>query len=365
MSSKRPKLKDVAERAGVSPATVSIVLRGVENVLIGEKTRKRVRRAARKLGYRHNALAAGLRSGRTDIVAFILHKLSSPTLAAKVAAAERVLERNNLRTVLWHTAQLPVVEQKALKDIRSQMVSGVIVCYQPGKQGRELLNEFVRDGVPVVALEPLEGVDVHVVTVDREAGMYIGARHLLSLGHRRIAVTGNERFLDTTAGWGCGYALALRESGLCVETDLVYPLPTKDTFAAGYAVGKQLLASHYRPTALLCSDDEVAIGVMRACREAGSKIPDDLAVVGFDNLPVASFAGAPLTTISQPVEEAGRKAAELLLKDICAGERSSPQTVVLQPKLIIRESCGATRSGAKSSHSPARGREAGFDHPAS
>lgn len=341
MPAGRPKLKDVAEKAGVSTATASIVLRDMSSTMISDATRRRVHKAARQLHYRHNALAASLRTGTTDLVAFVIDQLSRPTLAAKVAAAEAVLRQNDIRTVLWHTARRADVEQKALKDIRSQMATGLIIGYKVGPQSAALLSRFANDGVPMVLLEPSCDVTAHVVTVDREAVMYIGTSHLLSLGHRRIAITGDEPFLDMVGAWGQGYVRALHESELTPDEDLILHLPSQSTFEAGYQVGLKIATMTSPPTGLVCSDDEVAIGAMRACREKGIRVPNDLAIVGFDDLPVAQFAEVPLTTIGHPTDQAGRRAAELLLSDMTSGGLSSPQMVILEPELIVRESCGA------------------------
>jgi DNA-binding LacI/PurR family transcriptional regulator len=343
MAGSRSTLKDVAEAAGVSIATASIVLRRLPNALIGDETRRRVQEAARRLRYRHNALAASLRKGTSDLVAFVVDSLSRPTLGAKVAAAEDVLEQNGLRTVFWHTSKLAKMEENALKDIRSQMVSGLLVGYQVGSRGVPLLRQFGEDGLPMVMLEPTDDVVSDVVTVDREAVTYLGTHHLLSLGHRRVGIAGDEPFLDTVRRWGCGYARALGEFGVEAEQDLIFHLSSDATFEAGYEVGQRVAAMAAPPTGLMCSDDEVAIGVMRACREEGVQVPDDLAIVGFDDLPVAAFAEVPLTTIRHPTEEVGHLAAELLLRDIRAGAPSRPQTVVLQPELIVRDSCGVRR----------------------
>ena len=343
MALKRPTLKHVAEKAGVSTATASIVLRGLTNTMISDTTRQRVHKAARQLHYRHNALAASLRTGTTDIVAFVIDQLSRPTLAAKVAAAEAVLHQHGIRTVIWHTARRPDVEEKALKDIRSQMATGLVVGYQIDPGNAALLSRYADEGVPIVLLEPSRDVAAHVVTVNREAVMYIGTSHLLSLGHRRIAVTGDEPFLDMVGAWGQGYARALSESGLTPDHDLILHLPGQSTFAAGYQVGLRITAMPSPPTGLVCSDDEVAIGVMKACREKGLRVPADLAIVGFDDLPVAQFAEVPLTTIGHPTQEAGVRAAKLLLRDIRSRESSTPETLILEPQLIVRDSCGARK----------------------
>lgn len=337
----RPTLRDVAEDAKVSIATVSIVLRDVPNAMIGDETRQRVSAAARRLRYRHNALAAGLRKGSTDLVAFIADRLSSPILAAKLAAAEAELRAGGMRTILWHTARLADMEVSALKEIRSHMISGLIVGYAMAPDTAEILGRLGEDGVPMVLFEPIEQVAAHVVTVDREKAMHMSTRHLLSVGHRRIGLTGSEQFLDVDSGWGRGYARALREFGVAPSDDLIYHLPTRATYQSGYEVGKQLLAAASPPTALVCSDDEVAVGVMRACREKGVPVPDQLALVGFDDLPVAAFADVPLTTIGNPAAEAGRRAAEILLADMRRDQPSRPKTVSLQPELIVRESCGS------------------------
>lgn len=341
MQRSRPTLKDVAAKAGVSAATASIVLRGLRDVVIRAATRHRVQAAARALRYRHNALAASLRLGTTDLVAFVVDSLSLPTRAAKLAAAEAALQHEGMRTVFWHTSGLPEVEEKALCDIRSQMPSGLVIGYEVSSRGAALLKQFGDDGIPMVSLEPSEELVCHVVTVNREAVMYTATKHLLELGHRRIGLTGADAFLDLAEGHGRGYVRALKQHRIDPDPGLIFHLGSAGTFECGHEVGQRLLDSPSPPTGLVCSDDEVAIGVMAACRERGVAVPGQLAIVGFDDLPVAAFAGVPLTTIGHPTDEAGRLAAEVLLADIRAEECHPPQIAVLEPELVVRESCGA------------------------
>ena len=147
--------------------------------------------------------------------------------------------------------------------------------------------------------------------------------------------------MDLVGAWGQGYARALQELGLAPDHGLILHLPGQSTFEAGHQVGLRIAAMASPPTGLVCSDDEVAIGVMKACREKGLNVPGDLAIVGFDDLPVARFAEVPLTTIGHPTQEAGVRAAELLVRDIRSREPRPPETLILEPQLIIRKSCGA------------------------
>lgn len=341
MRASRPTLKHVAEQAGVSIATASIVIRGLPNARVGKHTRRRVLSAAQKLKYHRNALASGLRRGKTDVVAFLVNQLATPTLATKVAAAQKVLQTGGLRTVFWFTSQRPEVEERALADIRSHMVNGLIVGYAVGERAASLLGQFADEGVPLVLLEPSDGVVAHVVTINREAVVRTGTRHLLGLGHTRVALVGSERFVDLANGWGRAYVDTLKQFGVAVDRRLVRKVATTHTFQTGYDVAVALLSMPAPPTGMVCSDDEVAIGAMRACREKGIRVPEGLAIVGFDDLPVAEFAAVPLTTIGHPAEEAGRLAAQRILKDMDAGEPSPARTVILEPELIVRESCGA------------------------
>ncbi len=345
MAKNRPTLKDVAELAGVSPASASLALRGMGDSMLSGETSRRVLRAARKLKYRHNALAASLRRGKSDVVAFLLAQLSTPTLAAKTTAAQEAIHAHGLRTVFWLTSEDPTMEGKALDDIRSHMVSGVVAGYRVGKSGAARLRDLADDGVPIVLFEPHEEISAPVVTVNREAVTRIATQHLLGLGHRRIALAGSAHFVDLVNGWGRGYAQALKRRRVAVDRKLVHEVDAATTFEAGFRVAAQLLSMAEPPTALVCSDDEVAVGAIKACRARGARVPDDLAIVGFDDLPVAAYAEVPLTTIGHPAAEAGRQAAEILLADIDAGEVSPPKTVVLEPDLIVRDSCGASAHG--------------------
>lgn len=341
MASTRPTLKDVARKCDVSIATVSLVLRDLGKGEVSDATRHRVKEAARKLHYRHNALAAGLRTGTTDVVAFLVHRLSGPQLATKVSAAEAALRQADMRTVVWHTSEIAEVEARALKHIRSQMVRGVVVTYPVHSGSALLLQQLMEEGVPVVALEEMENIPSHVVTVDRAAALHLATEHLLTLGHRRIGITGHSAFLDIESGHGRGYAEALRGHDVQPDPALILDLPGGNTYRAGHAVGLRLVAMADPPTGVVCSDDEVAIGIMRALREAGRRVPEELALVGFDDLPAAEFAEVPLTTVRHPTAEIGRLAAERLLEDIRSDQPGPRQRMILQPELVVRQSCGS------------------------
>jgi DNA-binding LacI/PurR family transcriptional regulator len=194
--------------------------------------------------------------------------------------------------------------------------------------------------VPVVSLEPIEGAPVDCVTVDRRHGAYIATRHLLERGHRRIALIHGPPSYPVVRQRMQGYEDALRESGVPMDPGLFVERRER-RYRGGYEAMQRLLQRTPLPTALFCNDDEMAIGAMRAAREAGLRVPEDLAIVGFGDLEAAAYATPPLTTVAQPVAEIARRAVELLFERVGnPGDGRGPQVMRLKPLLVVRESCG-------------------------
>jgi DNA-binding LacI/PurR family transcriptional regulator len=199
-------------------------------------------------------------------------------------------------------------------------------------------------GLPVVTLAPLPGVELECVTVDRRHGAYLAVRHLLRLGHRRIGFLHGDLRYDTDRERPVGLQQAFSEAGLNPDQRLW--VEARAGYRGGYEAARELLARPGEPTAVFCNNDEVAVGAMRAFREAGLRVPEELAVVGFDDLEIAEFAPVPLTTVSQPIPEQAQLAVDRLFARLGnPAEPPKPQTVSLRPELVIRESCGARLRG--------------------
>jgi DNA-binding LacI/PurR family transcriptional regulator len=332
----------VARHAGVSQATVSIVLNGTTTAIrVSPATRSRVLAAADSLGYVPNHAAASLRRQRTRSITFINPSPDNPYFAEVVAAAQATAETAGYSISV---AAIPTREAAVhiLAHLNAGTSDGVIV----GSRDPRVLAELapaIRRGLAVVALQ-YDGEEPHVsvIRTDREAGGYLATRHLLSLGHRRIAhLTDGSAYARRPTERTAGYRRALAEAG--IEFSAEWIVAGGNTVAGGDASMRELLnRPGERPTAVFAFNDQIAIGALHALRTSGLRVPEDMAVVGFDGIGLGAFTTPELTTVEQPRAEVGRRAVELVL-DTLNGAASGPIQETLPVHLVVRESCGASR----------------------
>jgi LacI family transcriptional regulator, galactose operon repressor len=330
----RVTLLDIAADAGVSRATVSLVIRNVPSV--AESTRKRVLRSIKRLGYVYHRGAANLRTQQSHAIGLIVSDITNPFFAEVIIAIEERLAGGRFVTLLGNTSESSSKEESLLKTMTEFPADGILIC--PALSGRDSGTEIANFSVrlPIVTFaRRAPGLDY--VGVDNVQGAQLAVEHLYQVGHRRIAfvggdpnaLTGNERIE--------GYQLALARLGLQFDPALLIPAPP--TRRGGHDSVQRLLQIERRPTAALCFNDVVALGVVEALQLSKLKVGADFGVVGFNNIPDAAQSLPSLTTIDTSPRQLGETAAELLIRRI--EKRDSPiQIVVLQPKLIVRESCG-------------------------
>ena len=338
----RPTSADVASEAGVSRTTVSFVLNGRTDVKIPEETRRRVIDAAERLGYHPHAPARQLAGGRSHILALVLRQ-SPEQIAADAVLAETL---RGLATAARSKGfrvmvdPLPVDGSAASYAglLRSQHADGLIIS-GPRIDDPQLLD-LVRDGFPIVLQGTLPGLDVASVDVDNVAGARGAVEHLLALGHRRIACITNAPLVYTAAQERLeGYRQALSSAGLPIDDALV---ESADFDApSGHAAMARLLERASFGAAFVASD-VVALGAIGALREAGRRIPDDVSVVGFDDIPLAAYFDPPLTTVRLPAFELGQAAGRALLDRI--GDPAATERALLPTELIVRASTAPPRS---------------------
>jgi len=337
-------MHDVAQAAGVAVSTVSYVLTERPDVTISPATRERVLRAAQQLNYCYNAHAADLRRGATRMVGVQVYSLGVPILARKVTALERGLRQAGYYPFLCHATDREA-ERVFLKECLSRRVCGIVLTCPVGKESRRYLRQLMARGAVVVSSEPIPHSAVPYVTVDRRGGAEMAVRHLLALGHRRIALLNG--FTEQAArDFAEGYQEGLTSAGVDFDPALVLPLDNSEPYF--YEIGEraveQLWSLPTPPTALLATDDEVALGALRALQRRGLRVPEDVAVIGCDDLPVAAYASVPLTTLAQPAEAVGARLAQMLIDGLNDPARIVGCQVSLPLRLVIRESCGAKRS---------------------
>ena len=335
-------LKDVAQQAGVSIKTVSNVVHGY--VHVSEEVRERVRAALENLNYQPNLPARYLRNGRVDVLAFAIPSLNNPHFS-NIANAIITSASTSSNTVLIDcTDGKREKELHVLNGLRPHLIDGVILS----PRALELEDIQARQvKIPLVLLgEHFQDVDVPYdhITNDNIAAARIATNHLLALGRRRIAAIGNQGTLSMMDGASGlrrlrGYSEALTEAGLLLDTQLVIQTASYNRAAGAIAV-QQLLALDHPPDAVFCFNDLLALGAMRALHEAGRRIPDDMAVIGFDDIEEARFMVPSLTTIAPDTAKIGELAVSFLLQRINGTFNGPPRRVEVPCRLVVRESTG-------------------------
>ena len=329
----RVTLLDIAADAGVSRATVSLVIRNVPSV--AESTRKRVERSIKRLGYVYHRGAASLRTQQSHAIGLIVSDITNPFFAEIIVAIEERLATARLVTLLGNTSEDHAKEERLLKTMREFPADGILICPAISRD-TSTGTPNLAGRLPTVAFaRRVDGIDY--AGVDNAQGSQLAIEHLCQLGNRRIAFIGGDPEVSTGQERIQGYKRALVRSGLQFDRSLVVPAPP--TRRGGYDVVLQLLQMENPPTAALCFNDVVALGAIEALQQAGVRAGKEFGVVGFNNVPDAAQSLPGLTTVDTSPRELGETAAELLLKRI--EQRDSPiRTVILQPRLIVRQSCG-------------------------
>lgn len=331
---KRVTQREVAKHAGVSPKTVSNVLN--DWPYISDETRQRVQESIEALGYRQSMLAASLRTGRTKTIGVVIPDITNPFFGQVVRGCEDVLYAAGYSIFLCNTNEEAVKEQAYLDILVSRGVDGLLLF--GSHSSSEVLSAVVHGDIPIVAEDsPAHGNNTTVIDIDNVAGAAMATQHLLALGHTRIAHLGGPRERSAATGRDEGYRQELERAGIAYEPGLV--MRCKPTMRGGYHAALQLLAEE-KPTALFCYNDLMAVGAMIACRRMDRHIPNDVAIVGFDDIAMAALVTPVLTTVRVQQYEMGCMASELLLKRL-ADNDETPSHIKFPVELIIRGSCGA------------------------
>jgi len=345
-------MRQIAERAEVSIGTVSHVINGTAKVR--EKLRIRVVEAIRSLGYQPSQLARGLRRNQTSMMGMIIPDVTNPFFPGVVRGVEDVAYKRSFRLVLCNTDNDPHKESLYLSELRSYRPAGLLVIPAAESHITAQLRTLATSGPPVVCIDRRpNGWDGDVVVVANEAGSYAATTHLLRMGHRNLAVITGPMHLTNAAERLKGFRRALDEARISIEPE--YVQEARFDRQSGYQAALRLLRMLPRPTAIFACNDLMALGVLLAARELNVACPDELSVVGFDNLDFTEFTAPGLTTVHQSGYQLGATAARLLLERIdCSKQRT--KKVVLPTELKIRYSVAPPSPGA-----PAPGRKARFD----
>jgi LacI family transcriptional regulator len=330
-------IKDVARTAGVSITTVSHVLN--ETRFVSDELRCRVLAAMEELDYRPNILARSLRRGETKTIGLVVPDNSNPFFAEMARTVEDLGFAAGYSVILCNSDDNLAKEAAYIEVLIAKQVDGVLFIASGSSQ--EHLSELRHAGVPYVVVDrEVDGSLADVVLVNNELGGYTATQHLIALDHRRIACIAGPSQLTPSADRVLGYRHALADFQIPQDEALV----VSGDFRArgGEAALHQLLTLHPPPTAIFACNDLMAIGVLRAARNAGLRVPGDLSVVGFDDIPLATAVSPALTTVAQPITELAEHSVKLLVARMQnRNDELQTQRIVLDPYLVVRDSCGA------------------------
>lgn len=332
---RRPTMKDVAEHAGVSVSTVSYVLN--DSGPVAPERRNRVLDAVRLLEYSPNESARSLKRRYASTIGMVVPELANQFFAMVTEGVQKAASARGVLVVLVVPDAAEQPEENQTKLLRSQRVDGVIYLSGTGVMPASLY-ELARSGPVVLVDEQIPGMDLPAVVCNSRRGAREVAAHVLEAGHRRIAVIGGPAALWTAQQRLAGYREALAGAGL--DPDSVRVLTGDYRQASGAQAAGEVLAAPAgeRPTALLCANDLMAIGAMQRCRELGLRVPEDVSVVGFDDLPYAQLLTPRLTTVRQPAHDMGFRAATALLDSL--EDKETGPFEQLPVEVQVRDSVG-------------------------
>ena len=326
-------MRDVAKVAGVAPITVSRVLNS--SGYVSPETRERVEAAATELNYVPNMLAHSLRSKSTRTIALMLADITNPFWTSVARGVEDAASKQGFIVIFCNTDENAAKEEQYLSMLLRRRVDGVLLV--PISSSGETVEQLQAQGVEVVLLDRrVEDALVDVVRGDSFGGAYRLIRHLTDLGHREIAILNGSETISVSTERLNGYLQALQEVG--IERDQALIFHGHFTVESGYAMTRQLLAQPIRPTALFTANNFIAIGALRALSESKLRMPEEISIVSFDDLPFTYSQDQLITVAAQPTYDLGAIATRRLLKRITTEEKQSVEEIIVPVDVIIRSS---------------------------
>jgi len=338
----RPTAKDVARLAGVSQSTVSRILSGDSSPFFSDQTRQKVLKVAADLNYSPNPLARALRGKQTQLIGLIMRGINDPFLASLVSEISMQARNLGYQVVLGHAQSDPDEVLQISNVLDTRHTDGVIILGD-FKEDRAAIREILEGRRAVVAICRGDAkAEAITINSDNQFGMQALLDHLTGLGHRQLA------FID--GGWAGDFkerrkifTQYLEDNGLDIRPE--WTVVDSDDPIGGYQAMQRLLSLAERPTAVLASDDIIALGALKAAIEAGLSVPQDLSITGFDGIDLTRYVSPGLTTIRQPIEEMSRQALTLLLEIIAGKIVETEQLIRIRPELVVRESTGPAPIG--------------------
>lgn len=330
-------MKDVADQAGVSVATVSRVIN--QNGYVSPELEANVKAAMDALNYQPSALARGLRRQETLTVGVLVPQINHMFFGTLTFAIEKTLFDNGYRALICSAEEDHDKEDAYIESLIRQRVDGVILV--PTGHSSINVERLLNQNVPLILVDrDLPGIHtISRVLSDNRLGGYLGARHLLQLGHRRIGLISTSNNSEPMIYRLEGFKRAFAEFGLAYDSD-IFIAGTLHQYSAGYEATRDLLSRPSPPTAIFSFTDVMALGALRAAAEMGVRVPDDLSIIGYDNLEMTAYSSPQLTTIAQPIYQMGEAAAQHLITHM-QDPTAAIDRVMIPTSLVIRESTAA------------------------
>jgi DNA-binding LacI/PurR family transcriptional regulator len=338
-------IKKVAGLAGVSIGTVSHVLSG--SVPVSDRLRRKVLAAIRDLDYHPNHIARSLKTNKSLTIGIVVPDMTIPFFPRVIQGAEEAARKSGYSILAVNSGDNATRQEEVLSLLRSQRVEGILLVVAPGPASIAQIPRILESGIPVVCLDRVPGgVEIDTVCVEDRQAATMGVSHLLSLGHRNIAILTGPLTLKNEQERLAGCKAALEQAGFPVEDDLIWESNFHLDEVASF-FRERLCGSAVRPSALFATNGVTALGALRALHACGLNTPEDIAFATFDELTAEDIFRPSITSVVQPAHTIGHRATEILLQRIEAGSNSGPRIDVRLPaQLKIRESSGAQRTGA-------------------
>jgi len=338
----RVTIKDVAKECGLAFSTVSNAL--ANKSIVTEETRKRVHEAAKRLGYRASALARGLRMNRTAAIGVLVADVANPSVADHLRGIDDVTTRENLSVILCNTDESEARQLMLMQVLRDRQVDGIVLISQHCRAPE--IRALVSD-IPFVLMHRRchEFADPYVGTDNRQS-VEVAMQHLVGLGHRRIAFVKGPKDSSTVQERLRAYREIVQRCALDSDETLV--VRSDYGAEAGRIAADKIFAMKKRPTAIMASNDMNALGILELARERGVRIPEDISLVGADDIPFSRISGVDLTTTRPPRRKMGVRAAEMLIR-VIEGENLGGESHIFSTELVIRRSTAAPSLRSKKS----------------
>jgi DNA-binding LacI/PurR family transcriptional regulator len=326
-------INDIAKELGIANSTVSRALR--DEPTISAPVKQQVKRAAALMGYVPNIAARSLRTGRSRIIGLLVRDIRDGLSPEVIPGVEAACAAHDYGLLVCNASDDPMQERSYLHMLQQRRVDGILIL-TPKSNSPETYLAIARETPMVLVDATPEDAPMCAVSVDHVTGLYLATRHLLDLGHRRIAFLCGPLSLSPCVNSAKGYARAMLEAGIA-EADHRVVVTEQTDIAAGYDAMLNILKLEPQPTALAVVSDVMAAGALEAARSHGMSVPHDFSIVGYDDIPLGALLSPPLTTVNQDKDGLARTAIELLLDEIQSSEHVHRQ-VLLKPSLVVRGS---------------------------